>query len=68
MVQAVSCRPFNVEAVVSTLCTPYLICGGQSETETKICPSALDFPYQWPYHSTKTPLHVSFLEEQSYVI
>jgi hypothetical protein len=50
MVQAVSYRPFTVGTWLRFQANPRGICGGQSGTETRFCPSTSDSLHQ--YHST----------------
>jgi hypothetical protein len=55
MAQAVSRRPFTVEARFRSRFSPYGTCGGQSGTGTGFLLSTSVFPCL--FHSTDVPLH-----------
>jgi hypothetical protein len=55
MAQAVSYRPFTVQARVRSQVSPFGICGGRIGTGTGFSPSTLVFLCQ--FHSTGAPLH-----------
>jgi hypothetical protein len=58
MAQAVSHWPLTTETCVCTQVSPYVTCGGQSDTGTGFSLSSLIFPSQ--YHSTVV-LHAHIL-------